>query len=220
MLLVALLLSAPASASALLVEIEGLDDCCAVKVVSALQALPGVRAVGADVPSGAACLGFVGSAPDDAAVRAAVTGAGFATRSVRAVDTCPEGMKLAPTDPWAAAEGLDFVVVSRGDAFALTDHAPADKVTIFEFGARWCGPCWDVAATLTAALKERPWLAVRATELVGADAFASFATAAAKQHLGGAEGIPWMLVRTPKGRIVYRGSDPAAALAAAERYAP
>lgn len=123
----------------------------------------------------------------------------------------------AQGDPWAAAEGLDVRVVSRGEEFSLRDQRQADKVVVVEFGARWCGPCWEVAGTLTQALRERPWLAVRAVELPGKDAFESFEAPAARQHLAQAAGIPWLVVLHPKGRVLYQGSSAEQALAAADR---
>lgn len=131
-------------------------------------------------------------------------------------DCCP---KVAPTqgDPWAGAVGLDFALISRGEEVDLQAHQPPDKITIFEFGARWCGPCWPMAATLTEALRERPYLAIRAIELAGADAFQSFEQPVVKQHIATAEGLPWLVVRNAKGKLLYQGTDAARALAVAER---
>lgn len=133
-------------------------------------------------------------------------------------DCCP---KVQPVgDPWAGAAGLDFALISHGEEVDLKAHQAADKITIFEFGARWCGPCWPMAATLTDALRQRPYLAIRAVELVGADAFESFEQPIVRQHLSEAQGLPWLIVRNARGKTLYQGSDPALALAAAERKAP
>jgi hypothetical protein len=222
-LLTALLLAsftAPAHAAALLVEVAGLDDCCAPKVVAAFEAVPGVSGVAADHVTGRVCLDL-GAATASAALidaaSAAVIAAGFQTRSTTATDSCPAELMPAARDPWAGATGLDMRVISSGEEVDLGANAAAGKVTIYEFGARWCGPCWDVAATLTDAMRSRPNLAVRAIELGGTDARASFETPVAKQHLTEAPGIPYLLVKDSRGRTIYRGSDAAEAVAAADR---
>ena len=212
--------AAPAYAGALLVEVAGLDDCCAPKVVAALEVVPGVSGVAADHRTGRVCLDLGAERASPAlieAASAAVITAGFQTRSATAAEACPADLMPVARDPWAGAAELDMRVISRGEAVDLGAQAAAGKVTIYEFGARWCGPCWEVAATLTEALRSRPNLAVRAVELGGTDARASFETPVAKQHLTGAPGIPYLLVKDSRGRTIYRGSDAAEAVAAADQ---
>jgi 8-oxo-dGTP pyrophosphatase MutT (NUDIX family)/thiol-disulfide isomerase/thioredoxin len=215
LLLAALLLPAgPArAAGALALPVDGLDDCCTPKAVAAVGAISGVRSAARD-PDGRLCVELDGepSAAVRASLAAALAAAGFRAGEAVELPACPAAPR---PDPWAGAEGLDFAVVSRGEPFAWKAHLAPGKVTLFEFGAPWCAPCHDVAAGLTAALRAQPGLAVRAVVLPGDDAVASFGSEVARQHLSQAPGIPWIVVRGPKGQLRYAGEDLGLALKAA-----
>jgi thiol-disulfide isomerase/thioredoxin len=122
-----------------------------------------------------------------------------------------------PSHPWEGASGFDFAPVPADQAFAVKEVLVAGKVTILEFGAPWCAPCYAVAAALGTGARQRPHVAVRAVSLPGPDAVAGFAAPAARRHLSDAPGIPWIFVYSPKGRLLYSGEDPALALAAADK---
>ena len=67
-----------------------------------------------------------------------------------------------------------------------------------------------------------PWAGAAGLDVVvisldGADATVSFGLPVAKQQPQWAEGLPWLIVVNPKGKTVYQGSDPAAAIAATRR---
>ena len=211
--------AALASPTSVLVAVQGMDDeCCADLVVAALQDLPFADAVLADPTRSLACVTLSGEL-DEATLRAKVGGAGdYVVLSVTAAEACPADMAPpARPRPWDDIGGLDAVVISRGEAVDLRAHRAEDRPTIFDFGAPWCPPCWTSAEALKAALRARPELAVRVVELEGEDAVASFATPAAQQHLGMAEGLPYFVALNAKGKVVYRGSDVEAALAASAR---
>ncbi|MFM2248354.1 MAG: hypothetical protein RL071_4429 [Pseudomonadota bacterium] len=201
--------------SALRVYPAGLDDCCAAKAVDALRALPEVAAADAEPADGALCLTLRG--PAEAAlpaVQKALDGVGMALQRHAPAEACgPRG----PTHPWEGASGFDFAALPADQAFAVKDVLVAGKVTILEFGAPWCAPCYGVAAALSAGARQRPQLAVRAVSLPGPDAAAGFAAPAARRHLSDAPGIPWIFVYSAKGRLLYAGEDPALALAAADK---
>lgn len=211
------LLSAAAAPGALVLEVEGMDDCCAEKIAAALSALPFAAGVSTDPARALACVALSGPA-DEALVAAKLAEAGgYTVKTATPAESCPVVPAPAKrTSPWAGAEGLDVRVVSHGEEVDLRAVAAPGKVTIFDFGAPWCAPCWQVAARLQEVLRARPDLAVRVIDLAGADANASFALPVAGQHLQWAEGLPYFVVLSAKGKALYKGSDLEEALAAAE----
>lgn len=214
-IVVALLAFGPARARAAghRLPLVGLDDCCAPQALATAQAHVGVSAAVRD--GDALCVELTAAAPPTtlAALAAALGAAGFAPAGPPVAATC---VAPAPVDRWAGAAGLDFAVASRGEAVPFKAMVSSGKVTVVEFGAVWCAPCAEMAATLTAAARARPGLALRAVELPGADARASFAAPVARQHLAFAEGIPWLVVLSPRGKVLYAGTEAPAALAAAD----
>lgn len=206
------LLWSTALAASTLVRVEGLDDCCAPQVAAALGAVAGVSGAGVDHAAGVAC---VTGSPDPEALRAAVVATGFVVTAVEPVDACPDGARPKGRDPWEGLAGVDAQVVSRGEDLAL---APVPgRFAVYDFGAPWCGPCFDVVKVLHAYLQGHPDTAVRAVWLDAADPVASFALPAAKRHLAFAEAIPYFVVLDPKGRVLYRGVSVADALASIDR---
>jgi len=199
-----------------LVQVGGADDaCCAQNVSVALQSLAFVSAaaVGLD---GRACVALSGP-PDLAAIQAALAPGGYTASAVESVAACPA--ELAPTraDPWANATGLDVVVVSRGEQVDLAATLPKGKFTVVDFAASWCAPCYPAAEKLAAYLRGHADTAVRAVVLDGTDARASFALPVVKQHLQWAEGLPYLRVFGPTGKMIYEGSDVDAAIAMIDR---
>lgn len=217
--LLLLTLLARADGGALLLTVGGMDDdCCAEKVATALSALPFAVGVSVDPTRGLACFRLNG-VTDPALLRSRLSEAGGYTVVLEeARPTCPEGLVAHKTnDPWAGAAGLDVVVISHGEEVDLKAHRALGKYTVYDFGAPWCAPCHTVAASLKAALAGQADLAVRVISLDGADAKVSFGLPVAKQQLQWAEGLPWLIVVNPKGKTVYQGSDPDAAIAATRR---
>jgi thiol-disulfide isomerase/thioredoxin len=201
-----------ALADPLLLKVGGMDD-AAEKVVATLEALDFVDRAGA--ADGVACATLTGPA-DEATVRAALEAQGYTLASMELVAACPEAAR-PKADPWADVAGLDVKVVSRGEEVDLAAVRAPGKLTIVDFGAPWCAPCHTTAATIKAWLKGRSDVALRVVVLDGADAKASFAQPVVKQHLQWAEGLPYFLLLDGKGKVVHKGSDVAALLAAAEK---
>ncbi len=204
-----------ARAEVLLLEVQGMGDaCCADNVQRALAGLPFVAEVSADPATGLACLRLQGSLDEEAMTSALNAAGGYTVRSSRGAAACPEAARAVRT-PWADVGGLDVAVISRGELVDLEAHLAPGKVTLFDFSAPWCAPCWTSAERLREVLASDPGLAVRVVELEGKDALVSFALPAATQHLAFAEGLPYFVVLNAKGRAVYKGSDLEAALGAA-----
>lgn len=200
-----------------LLDVSGADDdCCATKVTATLEALPFVGTAVTSVEKAQACASLTGPV-DASAITAALTTAGYGATNIRVVAACPEGLVPTARNAWAGAEGLDVRLVSHGETVDLPTVLAAGKFTIVDFGAAWCGPCFAAADRITAYLRLHSDVAVRAVELGGADAKASFAQPIVKQHLQWAEGLPYFLVFDASGKNIYKGSDVDALLGAIDR---
>ncbi len=92
---------------------------------------------------------------------------------------------------------LDVAWLTRdGSAVDLAAHAVPGKVTVFDFYARWCGPCKKVDAAMADTLAQRPDVALRKLNVVSWD------TPLAKQHLRTAKELPYVIVVGPDGAQV------------------
>jgi thiol-disulfide isomerase/thioredoxin len=203
-----------ALAGVLVVTSTDIDDgCCGQKVVVAVQALDFVEAIGVDPATDQSCV-VLKAAVDEARLRAAFESAGFPIQKIDTAESCPAGTKPR-IEPWANVADLDARIVSHGELVPL-DPVPG-KVTVYDFGAPWCGPCIGVAEALKAALKAESRLAVRVVTLEGNDPKESFAQPVVKQHLEWAEGLPYLIVVDAKGKVLYRGSVVEDALAKAKK---
>ncbi|MCB1095974.1 MAG: thioredoxin family protein [Verrucomicrobiae bacterium] len=74
------------------------------------------------------------------------------------------------------------------------------KITIFDFYADWCVPCKGLEAKLIDLMQTNDRIALRKVNIVAWD------SAAAKQHLAGVEGIPFVIIRNESGEEFYRGT--------------
>lgn len=201
-----------------LVAVSGMDCAgCEADIVRLLSAVPGVASVEASFADGRACLTVDAPVAEDA-VRRALAEDHLTAGDFTAVDACPASVTRPSTrDPWADVAGIDLATVSTGADFALADVAVVGKFTLLDFGAPWCGPCHAAVKVLQPYVAAHPDVAVRAVSLAGANASAAFATPAAKHWLAEAPGIPWLVVVSPDGKVLYRGQDAAGAIAAIDR---
>ena len=215
-----LLLAGPAAASSghVLVKVSGMDGAgCNKKVTDALAGLTFVDSVTSSFAEQAACGKLVG-ALDEAAVKAAIDTTGYALVSVEAVQACPAALMAKAAEPWDKHKaGLDVVTISHGETVDLSEHLVAGKYTLFDFGAAWCAPCHEAAEILAAYMAEHADVAVRVIELGGETPSASYEHPVAAQHLSSAPGIPYIIVRSPTGRVLKRTQSPDKAIAAMDR---
>ena len=119
----------------------------------------------------------------------------------------PPAAPLAKAPPLSEEERarLDIQTVSHGEAIQIGAQLVADKYTIVDYYADWCGPCLLLAHQLERVLAERSDVALRKVDIV------TWKTAAAKQVTGdyGIEGIPYVRVYDPSGDFVgaVEGND-------------
>ena len=200
------------------VEIDGMTCmACETKVRNVLATVEGLGIVTASLTENAACMEVTAPTSTED-VEAAIASISYKALSVESVDLCPAALSPdAPKRLWAVTAGVDVVIISRGEAVELMDHRVAEKFTVYDFGADWCGPCHISAKRLRAYLSAHPDTAVRVIALDGASSDESFALPAAQQHLEWAGGLPYFEVYSPGGKRIYKGSNVGKALASIER---
>ncbi len=190
---------------------------CEAKVTEALSTLDTVGKVHISFSEKAACLELTGNTPI-ASIEAAIASIEYEAKNVRSVTLCPTSLvSKTQTDAWQNTAGLDVEVISRGEAIDLSAHVVADKFTVFDFGAPWCGPCVVAAKRLKAYLSAHPDTAVRAVVLDAPDSEASFALPAAQQYLQWASGLPYFEVNRADGKRIYKGNDVTKLMAAIDK---
>ncbi len=90
---------------------------------------------------------------------------------------------------------MDVKWVSRkGEAVNMKQHLVAGKVTVFDFSAKWCGPCKDVDRALFTWLKSHNNVALRKINVVDWD------TPVAKQFLSTIGQLPYLVIYGKKGK--------------------
>ena len=99
------------------------------------------------------------------------------------------------------ATGLDIEIISKaGESVDLASNLAAGKVTVFDFYADWCVPCKVLEAKLVELMRDNDSIALRKINIV------DWESAAAKQHLAGVEGIPYVIIQNDSGHELYRGT--------------
>ena len=218
-LVLPLLLAVPAGASSVHVEVTGMDcEGCNKGLSAALNGLDFLEGVNASFVAQGACGELVGDL-DSEQVAAAVAGTGKAFVSATVVEQCPEGLRGALPDPWAGrGEGLDVVTISHGEQVDVAGALVAGKYTVVDYGAPWCGPCHEAAELLATYLRAHPDVAVRAVDLGGQTPDESYNAPVVAQHLEYVDGIPWIVVHDPTGKVVHKSNSATRAIEAIEKH--
>jgi thiol-disulfide isomerase/thioredoxin len=221
--------SQSAWATLLQVDIDGLSCVdCQNKVVKALDELSGLSNTQASTAAGLACTQATPSPAEqacaniasvtaanactaaahtirDKAVLSAIADLNYTVTGIREVDTCDLDKHFP--DNWADTEGLDAVIISRGERVDLDTHRAPEKFTIFDFGAPWCAPCHAAETLLKVYLRDHTDVALRAIVLDSQDPKVSYAMPVVSQHLLSAPGLPYFIVMSPEGDTIARGVD-------------
>ena len=101
---------------------------------------------------------------------------------------------------------VDFAYVSHGESFKLRKELVKGKYTLFDFGADWCGVCYEATTQLAVLAQNRDDVALRAIHLPG-DEVTSFEQPVVFQYLYEAPGLPWFLLYGPDKKKVYEGNE-------------
>ena len=195
-------------------------DCagCNVKVTKALTALDFVTTVNASFVTQNACAEGSGTV-DEEAVKGAITGLGYTFGGLEMVDECPAGLRGKLPAPWATrGTDLDVVTISHGEEVDIGANLAADKYTIVDFGAPWCGPCHEAADQLVVYMQGHPDVAVRAVDLDAQTADASYVMPVVEQHLKYVDGIPWLIVYAPNGKVLAKDRSVERVVAAIDKH--
>lgn len=99
--------------------------------------------------------------------------------------------------PVKFAPGMDVAWIAKnGEAVDFRRHLVSGKVTVIDFGAKWCGPCKDVDHALFALLEKHKKIAVRKIDVV------DWNRPVVKQHLSGVSKLPYLIIYDQQGKKV------------------
>lgn len=186
---VCFLLLAVASARADRVQIYSIQgaDCasCGEKIRGALKKVKGIKKTEFDMHKVELTVEMEDGVADSTVLAAAEK------VGLRAIVGAGQGAYL-PKDPYPA--GADVLELNKdgGAVGPLDKLRVADKFTVFDVYADWCGPCRDVDKKLREIVAKRPDVAVRKLSVVDFDSPLA-------QELG-IEMLPHVVVFTPEGK--------------------
>jgi len=175
-------------------SIQGADcSSCGEKIRTALKKVKGVKKTAFDMRKVELTVEMEDGVADSV-VQAAAEGVGL-----HAIVGAGQGAYL-PKEPYPA--GADVLELNKDGAAVgpLDKLRVADKFTVFDVYADWCGPCRDVDKKLREIVAGRPDVAVR--KLVVLD----FDSPLAREL--GLEMLPHVIVYTPEGKKTeIRGAE-------------
>lgn len=103
--------------------------------------------------------------------------------------------KGAYLPPVKFPKSMDVKWISKkGEDVILKQHLVPGKVTVFDFSAKWCGPCKDIDRVLFEWMKANKGYAIRKIDIV------DWSTPVAKRYLSSKGQLPYLIVFGKKGK--------------------
>jgi len=198
-LLTALSLTLPALAAADRVQVFSIQgaDCaqCADKIKKALKPIKGVKKTEFDMQKVELTVRLDDEITDEAVVAA------IGTTGLKAIPGAGQGAYL-PHEDYPAGSDVQTLSPDGRAVGSLERQRVADKHTVFDVYADWCGPCRLVEARLREIVGERSDVAVRRLNVV------SFETPLASELGPNFQTLPYLIVFSPSGkRTDIEGAD-------------
>ena len=175
-------------------SIQGADCAtCGDKVRLELKKVKGIKKAEFDIHKVELTVRMEDGVPDSVVLEAAERA------GVRAVVGAGQGAYL-PHEAYPAAADVKELNKDGASVGPLADLRVADKFTVFDVYADWCGPCRDVEKHLIEVVTERTDVAVRKLNVVDFDSPLA-------RDLG-VDTLPFVVIFTPEGKKTeIRGAE-------------
>jgi len=109
---------------------------------------------------------------------------------------CHPDLDFSPPKTPPQSADIAVLVADGRDLPALEPHRVPNKVTVFDFHARWCPPCRKVDEHLYPILEKRPDIAVRKIDV------GSWDTPVAERWLKDVPELPYLIVFDKRGNKI------------------
>ena len=164
-------------------------DSCALSASKVLKKIPGVRQAKVDFDSKEAVIKSRREI-SESEVREALATLGF--------EACFPGDVVPQPLSEEEKAGLDIKTASHGEAIEISQHLAPGKITVFDYYADWCGPCYLLTPKLERLLLKYENLALRQVDI------SDWESDAAKQATEEFDlpGLPYVRIYGPKGKLL------------------